>query len=56
VIEDEGRPVAELRAIPPVKIITPEAKARIFAEIKDIWDRLPRTPDSTRIIEEDRGR
>ena len=53
VIEREGSPVAELRPFSVPVGITPAVKERIFAEMAEIWARLPRT-ESTPLIEEDR--
>jgi len=57
VIERRGEPVAELRAFKKPVVISPEARERIFAEMKELWSKLPpSTSDSTAIVEEDRNR
>jgi len=57
VIERQGEPVAELRPFTETPRLTPEAKARIFDEMKEVWARMPESSsDSTAIIEEDRNR
>jgi antitoxin (DNA-binding transcriptional repressor) of toxin-antitoxin stability system len=56
VIERRGEPVAELRPITVPSRMPKEKKARIFASMQEIWDRMPAVGDSTKIIEEDRDR
>ena len=56
VIERRGEPVAELRPITAPSRMSEATKARIFESMREIWDRMPQIPDSTRIIEEDRDR
>ena len=56
VIERRGEPVAELRPIASPARIAPGKKTRIFASMQKLWARMPRVGDSTRIIEDDRGR
>ena len=54
VIERLGEPVAKLRPITAPSRMSGATKARIFESMREIWARMPRVPDSTRIIEEDR--
>lgn len=54
VIESRGKPVAELRPISP-KRPSPEEIERIFAKMEKIWARMPKMPDSGKILEEDRS-
>jgi prevent-host-death family protein len=56
VIERRGEPVAELRPISPTARMDAGKKARIFASMRRIWARMPQVSDSTKIIEDDRGR
>ena len=56
VIERRGEPVAELRPLTSKPGITKEQKERIFAEMREIWARMPQVPDSTDAIAEDRNR
>jgi antitoxin (DNA-binding transcriptional repressor) of toxin-antitoxin stability system len=57
VIERRGEPVAELRAYTRPVGVSAEAKARIHAEMEELWARMPpSSSDSTAIIEEDRNR
>lgn len=56
VIESRGKPVAELRPISLPPGPAPEVKKAIVASMKDLWEQLPATPDSTLAIEEDRDR
>ena len=56
VIERRGEPVAELRPISPRSRMPVDKKARIFASMRKVWDRMPRVGDSTKILEEDRNR
>lgn len=56
VIESRGEPVAELRPLTSPKRMVAAKKARIFASMQKIWDRTPQVSDSTKIIEDDRGR
>jgi len=56
VIERRGEPVAELRPITAPQRIPTDAKTRIFASMRKIWARSPQVSDSTKILEEDRGR
>jgi antitoxin (DNA-binding transcriptional repressor) of toxin-antitoxin stability system len=55
-IARRGEPVAELRPISAAAPMDARKKARIFASMKRIWDRLPESADSTKILEEDRSR
>ena len=56
VIERRGEPVAELRPITSPPRMPAAKKARIFSSMRKIWARMPQVSDSTKIIEEDRGR
>ena len=56
VIERDGQPVAELRPITSPPRMPAAKKARIFASMRKIWARMPQVSDSTKIVEEDRGR
>jgi prevent-host-death family protein len=56
VIERRGEPVAELRPISAPSRMPAAKKAQIFDSMREIWDRMPRVVDSTKIIEEDRDR
>ncbi len=56
VIERRGEPVAELRPITSPPRMPAATKARIFASMRKLWDRMPQVDDSTRIIGEDRDR
>ncbi|MEO5925813.1 MAG: type II toxin-antitoxin system prevent-host-death family antitoxin [Bryobacteraceae bacterium] len=57
VIERRGEPVAELRPLAAKAGITPEQKERIFAEMREIWARMPQMgTDSTQLVSEDRDR
>ena len=56
VIERRGEPVAELRPIADQPRMPAAKKARIFASMRKIWARSPQVSDSTKILEEDRGR
>ena len=56
VIERRGEPVAELRPITAPQRMPAGAKTRIFTSMRKIWARMPQVGDSTKILEEDRGR
>jgi prevent-host-death family protein len=56
VIERRGEPVAELRPITAPPRMPARKKARIFASMRRIWDRMPQVGDSSKILEEDRSR
>ena len=56
VIERRGEPVAELRPVSAPPRIPAAKKARIFASMRRIWARMPQVSDSTKILEEERGR
>ena len=56
VIERRGDPVAELRPISGTAGMPAAAKAQIFLSMQEIWDLMPTAGDSTKVIEEDRGR
>ena len=56
VIERRGEPVAELRPFTAPPRMAAGKKARIFASMQKIWDRMPQVSDSTKILEEDRSR
>jgi prevent-host-death family protein len=56
VIERRGEPVAELRPVTSPRRMVAAKKARIFASMQRVWNRMPRVSDSTKIIEDDRGR
>lgn len=56
VIERRGEPVAELRPITDPKRMPAGAKTRIFTSMRKLWARMPQVSDSTKILEEDRGR
>lgn len=56
VIERRGEPVAELRPLTGPPRMPAARKAAIFASMRRIWARIPRTGDSTKILEEDRER
>lgn len=54
--ERRGEPVAELRPVIFPRRMVAAKKARIFASTQRVWDRMPRSNDSAKIIEDDRGR
>ena len=56
VIQRRGEPVAELRPITAPPRMPAAKKARIFASMQRIWDRMPQAGDSAKILEEDRVR
>jgi len=56
VIERRGEPVAELRPVTSLRRMVAAKKARIFASMRRVWDGMPGVSDSTKIIEDDRGR
>ena len=56
VIERRGEPVAELRPITARLPMPAGKKARIFNSMRKVWDRMPQVGDSTKILDEDRGR
>ncbi len=56
VIERRGEPVAELRPLTSPTRMPADTKARIFASMRKVWDRMPQVDDSTRIIDQDRDR
>ena len=56
VIESRGEPVAELRPFTPPRRLSAAKKAKIFADMQDIWGRMPLGGDSTELISEDRDR
>ena len=56
VIERRGEPVAELRPLGAPRGIPDSKKARIFASMRKIWDRMPHAGDSAEILEDDRSR
>ncbi len=56
VIERRGEPVAELRPLSVTSSMPAAAKDRIFLSMKEVWDRMPLSSDSTKTIEEDRDR
>ena len=56
VIERRGEPIAELRPISSPPRMPAVEKARIFASMRKVWERMPEVGDSTTIIEEDRDR
>lgn len=56
VIERRGEPVAELRPLSVASSMPAAAKDRIFLSMKEVWDRMPLSSDSTKTIEEDRDR
>jgi prevent-host-death family protein len=56
VIERRGEPVAELRPVTSPRRMAAAKKARIFASMQRIWDRMPQVSDSRQIIEDDRSR
>ena len=56
VIERRGEPVAELRPITASSMIPADKKALIFEAMQEVWARMPRVGDSTKMIEEDRDR
>ena len=56
IIESRGEPIAELRPLTSPRGMAPAKKARIFASMQKVWNRMPRVGDSTKILEEDRGR
>jgi prevent-host-death family protein len=56
VIERRGEPVAELRPVSAPRRMADAQKARIFASMRRIWNRMPPVKDSTKIISEDRER
>ena len=56
VIERRGEPVAELRPLSGKSSMPDSVKDRIFLSMKEVWDRMPLSSDSTKTIEEDRDR
>ena len=56
VIERRGEPVAELRPLSGTSRMPAAEKDRIFLSMKEVWDRMPMSGDSTKTIEEDRDR
>lgn len=56
VIERRGEPVAELRPLSGKSSMPDSEKDRIFLSMKEVWDRMPMSSDSTKTIEEDRDR
>lgn len=56
VIERRGEPVAELRPLTSARPMAAAKKARIFASMQKLWDRMPPVGDSAKIIEDDRDR
>ena len=56
VIARRGEPVAELRPITAPARMAAGKKARIFASMRRIWDRMPQVSDSAKILEDDRSR
>lgn len=56
VIERRGEPVAELRPLSGKSSMPDAVKDRIFLSMKEVWDRMPLSSDSTKTIEEDRDR
>ena len=56
IVNDRGDPVAELRPVTFPRRMVAAKKARIFASTQRVWDRIPRSSDSAKIIEDDRGR
>lgn len=56
VIERRGEPVAELRPLSGKSSMPDSEKDRIFLSMKEVWDRMPMSGDSTKTIEEDRDR
>jgi prevent-host-death family protein len=56
VIERRGEPVAELRPITGPAHMPADKRARIFDSMREIWARMPKVGDSTKMIEEDRDR
>jgi hypothetical protein len=55
--ERRGEPVTELRPLTETSGLAPEAKARIWAQMEEIWSELPQsTLDSSKILEENRDR
>jgi antitoxin (DNA-binding transcriptional repressor) of toxin-antitoxin stability system len=56
VIERRGYPVAELRPISGTSRMRADEKARIFHSVKEVWNRLPMTGGSAKMLEEDRDR
>jgi prevent-host-death family protein len=56
VIERRGEPVAELRPITDKSRIPAAKKARIFASMQKVWQRMPGVCDSGRVVEDDRNR
>lgn len=56
VIQNRGEPVAELRPITSPRLMAAAKKARIFASMQTLWDRMPRVSDSTKILADDRDR
>ena len=56
VIERRGEPVAELRPLTTAPRMPARKKAQIFNSMAKIWARMPKSGDSTKILEEDRSR
>ena len=56
VIERRGEPVAELRPLSNQSQMPAAEKDQIFLSMKEVWDRMPLSGDSTRTIAEDRDR
>ena len=56
IIERHGEPVAELRPITAPSRMPAGKKVLIFDSMREIWARMPKVADSSKIIEEDRDR
>ena len=56
VIERRGVPVAELRPLSNQSQMPAAEKDQIFLSMKEVWERMPLSGDSTRTIAEDRDR
>jgi len=56
VIERRGEPVTELRPITGAPRMPAGKKARIFASMQRVWDRMPQVSDSAKMLADDRSR
>lgn len=56
VIKKGGEPVAELGPVSSSRRMAAPDKARIFASMQEVWDRMQRFSDSGRIVAGDRSR
>ena len=56
VIERRGEPVAELRPLSGKTGMPNAIKERIFLSMREVWNRVPLSSDSTNTVGEDRDR